>query len=189
MNTYEPTMFRIIFKKMVHGIVTPYYKRYARKLQLNKNDKIIDFGSGLGTLAKYMLPYLDSDESQLCCIDISKKWMAICKKRLQKKRNVVFYSGKIKNLRIRNNFFDKIIVHFVLHDIPLTNRQSIINELAKKIHKNGIIIIREPISKRHGMPIEEIKAIMRKAGLSEESSKFARRPFAGKVFDGIFTKL
>ena len=60
--------------------------------------------------------------------------------------------------------------------------------LAKALHPEGVLHIREPAKPGHGMPVSEIRALMRAAGLREIRAG-CTRSFRWKwICDGIFRK-
>ena len=91
-------------------------------------------------------------------------------------------------LNPKEKFYDKIVIHVVLHDIAKELRQDVVKALAKTLKKKGKLIIRDPTKPSHGMPAEEIREVMKKAGLVELKSHLSNRKFLGEVFDGVFEK-
>ena len=188
MTINDPNNLEVFVAKLVHFILHPYYKRYAKKLEIKSTDKVIDFGSGPGAMSKFIVKYLDEEQGVLDCVDISERWIKICKKRLRRYENVGFFQGMITKLNVKDDFYDKILIHFVLHDINQNIRQKVVTELGKKLTTNGKLIIREPTSRTHGIEEKEIEEIMNKAGLKKQASKLAKRRFVGTVYDGLFYK-
>jgi ubiquinone/menaquinone biosynthesis C-methylase UbiE len=115
----------------------------------------------------------------LTCIDISKDWMKIAKHRMRHYNNVDFKIGDILKMEINPNSYDAVYIHYVLHDIPFSQRQKIIEKLVYLLKKDGKLYIREPIKKSHGMPEDEILQIMQKCNLSETTKESDKTEFSG----------
>ena len=52
--------------------------------------------------------------------------------------------------------------------------------LSQKLKEGGLLFIREPIKKSHGMPVEEIRALLSDAGLNELEHKETKSEYIGK---------
>lgn len=144
-----------------------FYKDFVDNLNLNGNEKIFEFGSGPGCLSKPIIRQLSS-EGNLSCLDISDVAINILKKKLKKYNNVEYYLGDINKFKIKSNSYDLVIIHFVLHDVPIGERKNIIYKLSNLLKKGGKIVIKEPTKENHGMKGFEIKELMNQASLIEE---------------------
>ncbi len=155
------------------------YNRYFRTFGLTGNERVLDFGCGGGAGSRCLAKLLSKD-GHLTCVDVSRYWIAKARKRLDKYSNVECKSGDIRKLDIPENSFDVISVFHVLHDIAPEERQSITDRLAKLLNKDGKIFIREPIKESHGMPVQEIRALLSGAGLKELEHKESKSEYTGK---------
>ena len=172
-----------------HCLVSPLYKKYVKSLALKGNEKVLDFGSGMGTAAKHIAKILQKGNGYLICVDVSQPRMEEAKKRLRKYPNVDFQLGQIEDLPIEDNCFDAIVMHFVLHHIEKEQRQAKLKTLANKLKPNGKIFIREPMRESHGLPLEDIRNFMQDAGLKEISFKMTRSVLRGdKMYEGMYGK-
>jgi ubiquinone/menaquinone biosynthesis C-methylase UbiE len=188
MTIYNPTRLEIIIAKFSNWLLRKKYRKFVEMLDLKENDKVIDFGSGTGFLAKQMISKLTGANSWISCVEISEKWNNIARKNLRNFNKADFYTGWITDLDMKENYYDKIIIHIVLHDIAKEKREAIVIALAKKLKKKGQIIIREPTNPSHGMPAEEIRDYMKKANMAEVSGVDIERRFIGTTFQGVFEK-
>ena len=188
MTIYDPSKLELFLANVSNLVLAGYYRKYTDELELQENDKVLDFGSGNGYLAKLMSRKLTGKDSWLTCVEISEKWNRVAKKKLKNFGKADFYTGMITELDIKEKFYDKIVIHVVLHDIAKELRQDVVKALAKTLKKKGKLIIRDPTKPSHGMPAEEIRAVMKKAGLVELKSQLTERRFLGEVFDGVFEK-
>ncbi len=188
MTIYDPTKLEIVIARIINFVLRKRYRKFVDKLDLQANDKVLDFGSGTGFLAKQMANKLTGKDSWISCVEISEKWNKIAQKNLRKFNKADYYAGMITDLDIKDNYYDKIIIHVVLHDIDKEIREAIVKTLAKKLKKKGKIIIREPTRPDHGIPIEEIRGYMNKAKMIEISGEVIERRYWGNSFQGIFEK-
>ena len=157
-------------------------------LELQPNDKVIEFGSGTGYLANLMSKELVGRESWISCVEISEKWNEVARKKLKRYPNIDFYCGMIYELDMKDNFYDKVVIHVVLHDVPQEQREAVVKTMVKRLKKKGKIILREPIKVDHWMPEAEVRELMKKAGMVEVKSQLTDRRLIGTVFDGVFEK-
>ena len=155
------------------------YKGVVKKLHLNGNEKVLDYGSGAGPEAKYLAKALEKGGGEVHCVDISRVWMEQCKKHLRRYPNVHYHWGELKSLDLEKNSFDCAVIHYMLHDLPVEERGEKVKILAGLLKKGGKIYIKEPTKESHGMSAEEIRTIMEAAGLEEESGEEKKSFFGG----------
>ena len=120
--------------------------------------------------------------------EISEKWNEVARKKLKRYPNTDFYCGMIYELDMKENYYDKVVIHVVLHDVAQEKREAVVKAMVKRLKKKGKIILREPIKADHGMPENEIRELMKKAGMTEVQSQLTDRRLIGTVFDGVFEK-
>ena len=155
------------------------YNPYFKTFELKGNERVLDFGCGGGTGSRCLANLL-SKGGLLTCVDVSRYWMAKARKRLEKYSNVECKSGDIRELDIPDSSFDVISTFHVIHDIIPAERQYIIKTLSQKLKAGGLLFIRERIGKSHGMPVEEIRALLSDAGLNEIEHKETKSEYMGK---------
>lgn len=166
-----------MLKRIIGGPL--FYNKYFRMFNLKGNERVLDFGCGGGIGARSLLRYL-SEQGHVTCVDISEFWIARAKRRLRKFRNVTCRAGDIRNMDIRDGAFDVITTVHTIHDINPDERQEIIHVLAGKLIEQGRFFIREPIKKSHGMPVEEIRSLLIRAGLNEVEHSISTSEYKGK---------
>ena len=164
------------------------YKNYIEKFGLKGNEKILDFGCGGGVCARYIAELL-SKEGFLTCVDTSKFWLSKAEERMKKFNNVELKLGDISTLDIKDSSYDVVTIHFVLHDIEPNLRKGVINTLARKLKNGGLLFIREPTKKSHGMSAQEIRDLMTSSGLEETDFKITKSMITGPMYAGIFKKM
>lgn len=188
MTIYDPSKSEIAYTNFTHFVLRIYYKRFVKSLELQPNDKVIDFGSGTGFVAKLMSKKLVGKDSWISCVEISEKWNDIARKKLKRYPNVDFYCGMMYELDMKENYYDKIVAHWVIHDIPKEHREKIIKAMSKRLKKGGLIIFRDFVGSSHGMPESELRELMIKAGMIEVKSKLVEHRIAGTTLYGTFEK-
>lgn len=164
------------------------YEKYIAGMNLTGCEKVLDFGSGPGSAARFIAPQLNSPGGQLICQDISPTWMLVIKTWLSDRENIQFKLGDIRRLELEKGFFDIILIHFVLHDIDPGIREEIIHRISYLLKMGGKLYIREPRSNLHGIQAPEIHYLMQQAGLYEEKLKATRMSFIIPVNEGIYIK-
>jgi len=156
-------------------LYNPYFKTFG----LKGNESVLDFGCGGGTGSQCLANLLDKG-GHLTCIDVSRYWIARARKRLDKYSNVECKSGDIRELDIPDSSFDVISTFHVIHDITPAERQDIVKALSQRLKAGGLFFIKEPVKKSHGMPVEEIRALLSDAGLNEIEHKETKSEYVGK---------
>ena len=156
-------------------LYNPYFKTFG----LRGNENVLDFGCGGGAGSRCLANLLSKD-GHLTCVDVSSHWIAKAGKRLEMYSNVDCKSGDIRELDISDSSFDVISAIHVIHDITPTDRRDIIKTLSKKLKAGGLLFIREPVKKSHGMPVKEIRSLLPDAGLSEIKHKETKSEYMGK---------
>ena len=156
-------------------LYNPYFKTFG----LKGTERVLDFGCGGGAGSRCLADIL-SETGHLTCVDVSSHWIAKTRKRLDKYSNVECKAGDIRELDISDSSFDVISTMHVIHDIAPADRQDIVMTLSRKLKAGGIVFIKEPTKKSHGMPVEEIRATLSKAGLKEIEHKETKSEYTGK---------
>lgn len=182
---YEPPPLEIKLT-LVLGltILSPYYHRFAKGLGLKGHETVMDFGSGSGVCSRHIAARLRNG-GNLVCVDISKGWNTVIKNTLKLYNNVDFFLGSINRLDRQESSFDLIVIHFVLHDIPSSDRAGVLTDLARLLKSDGSIIIREP--QKHGLTNDEMEPMAANAQLVPISIKAHRIAFL-PVLDFHYTK-
>jgi ubiquinone/menaquinone biosynthesis C-methylase UbiE len=165
-----------------------YYRRYVDSFHLKGDERVLDFGCGPGSTAKFIARILERGGGELTCIDLLKTWIERAKKHLGRFSNVRYYAGDIRNWSGKDDYFDIVAIHFMLHDIEKAERLEAVKTLSKKMKSGAKLIIREPTKEDHGMQPDEIRDLMEENGLYEIEAKAAKNLMIGPMFTGIFRK-
>lgn len=182
-STYEPPQMEIgLTLALGLTVLSPYYRSFARSLNLTGCEQVLDYGSGSGICSRHIAARLQHG-GQLTCVDISHGWQAVIRKTLRRYRNVSYHLGRIQQLHLPESAMNLVVVHYVLHDIPAVERPEIVRALAATLKPNGRLVLREP--QNHGLSADEIQQLAAAAGLRCWFFE-ARKTFIGPVLDAIF---
>jgi 2-polyprenyl-3-methyl-5-hydroxy-6-metoxy-1,4-benzoquinol methylase len=189
MSITEPTktsirLHEFFWLKLMKG----YYSRFVGSFGLKGDEMVLDFGCGPGSTSKFIAQILEKGGGELTCLDLSEAWIERARKNLGKFSNVEYYAGDIRKWDEKNDYFDAVAIHFMLHDVEKSEREEVVRALAKKMKAGASLFIREPTKEGHGMRPEEIRELMSKNGLEETDSKESKSLMMGAVSTGFFTK-
>ena len=156
-----------------------YFKSFINSFALKGNEHVLDFGSGGGIGARFVLKHLGKN-GHITCVDRSSYWINKARRRMKKIPNVTFALGDISKLEIPDDAFDVVLARYVIHDVAPEDRQRVMNALVNKLKSGGTLNIWEPTKVSHGMPVEEIRELLSRSGLQEFSHKKTKSSFKGK---------
>jgi ubiquinone/menaquinone biosynthesis C-methylase UbiE len=155
------------------------YDSYYRSFGLKGDERVLEFGCGGGAGSRRLAGLLNSD-GHLTCIDISNYWISRAVKRLKRFSNVDCHAGDIRKLDLKDSWFDIITIFHVIHDIAPAERQDIVKVLSRKLKTGGMVYIREPVKISHGMPVDEIRALLSAVSLQEIQYEQTKAEYTGK---------
>ena len=155
------------------------YGPYIKTFGLRGDERVLDFGCGGGAGSRCLASFLNKD-GHLTCVDVAAYWIEKARKRLRKYPNVECRAGDIRELDIADSSFDVVSVFHVIHDIAPPERQGTVDVLSRKLKADGRLFIREPIKTSHGMPVDEIRALMSSAGLKEAEHRQSKSEYSGR---------
>lgn len=182
---YEPPPLEVFLTRLAFRFYgKSVYRAYANRLPLRGDERVLDFGSGLGTVAAYVAPRLP--KGQLVCADISARWMAACHKTLRAYPGVAFYRGDAYGLPLANGSFDLVYCHFVLHDIPREELEKVIPALAALLKEGGGLAFREPLDREE--PLRLIQRLLEENGLARQDSRVTDVPVMGNSLESLYRK-
>lgn len=182
--SHEPTWLEMFLTKLALLLCgKSVYKTFADHLQLSGAEQVLDFGCGMGTVAYYAIKRLP--QGQLTCLDISERWLKACRKTLRKCDNVSFVNSDTSALK--DNSFDLVYCHFVLHDISEGELESVIPALAKSLKQDGALVFREPLSEANKLNI--IKRLLLQNGLAAKDNRVVDIPIMGNALESIYIKI
>jgi ubiquinone/menaquinone biosynthesis C-methylase UbiE len=156
------------------------YTRFIDGMGLKGKERVMDFGSGPGVMAGMLAQRLEGSGGTVTCVDISKKWIEVAKRRLSGFRNVEFMLGDIRTMPVPEESFDVISIHYVIHDVDASMRPGVVAALARALKPGGRILVDEPRKTGHSLPQPEVKKLFMEVGMKEVDSKFTRLSYIGK---------
>ncbi len=159
------------------------YHRFIDDIGLKGDELVLDFGSGWGDNTRYISDALDNG-GRVLALDVSSKWQEVIRKRLKHRKNIEFINSELWKADLPDSSFDVIVIHYVLHEIPLEERLPTVKELATKLKPGGFFHLKEPTKAGHGMPIEEASSMMSEVGLIESHKVIKRGSFQVRYTKG-----
>ena len=179
----EPTLLEIFITKLafIFGGKT-VYNEFARRLHLKGAGRALDFGCGMGSVAYYLLkrPW----KGHLTCLDISQRWLKECRKKLKGFSNVDFLYATAADLP--QDSYDLIFCHFVLHDIPDDELETVIFSLSKALKPGGSLVFKEPLECVE--KIRTIKNLIEGCGLTSRRGRISDVPLMGSSLESVYVK-
>lgn len=113
------------------------YEAAVKFININKNDKILDLGCGIGSI----LNFVQTKTDNVYGVDISENSLAIAKKHLSS-----FVKLSLQDINNKTNFPDNFFDIVLLTDVieHISDRYSLMRELKRILKKDGIIVIVTP---------------------------------------------
>lgn len=180
---HEPSFLEILLTKFAFILCgKSVYKEFADRLPVDGNERVLDFGCGMGTVAYFAVKKLP--RGHLTCLDISSKWLNACRKTLRKYGNVSFLQSEATALQKES--FDVAYCHFVLHDIEQEELERVIPALVESIKPGGAFIFREPLNEAE--KLSTIKKLTKQKGLTIKDSRITDIPLMGNAIESIYVK-
>ncbi len=118
------------------------YKKLIKELELTGSETIMEFGSGVGSLAKKLATVLQN-QGQLTCVDVNEKFLNRTKKKLKNYSNVKFLLGEISEMELLSNSFDYIVATWVLHHVKKNSLEPSIQKFFSILKDTGKIFVIE----------------------------------------------
>ena len=159
-----------------------YYEPYFRSCGgFQGDERVLDFGCGGGIGTRCIADHLRRG-GLVTGVDVSSYFASKAKKRLATRSNAEILRGEIGELNLAKVSFDLITIIHVIHDIAKAKRPATVRSLGAVLKPGGTLWIWEPTRASHGMPVEEIRALMGEIALSEVSAQIGANDFRG-VFE------
>jgi len=135
------------YDRLMYIITAGRYPSLMRKaiqsMTIKPNDKILDLGAGTGRNACLMMDYL-STEGELLALDISEEMITQFKKNCADYYNVDIIEKRIdKDIddSVHKEYYDKVVISFVLHGFPQYARKQIANNAFRTLKMGGELFI------------------------------------------------
>ena len=181
----EPGFLDLMLSKLEFILIgRSVYKDFAYRLALAGDERVLDFGCGMGLVAYYAAKRLP--RGQLVCADFSTVRLRACGRRLLGHDNTTFHKINLDCPELPTGF-DLIYCHFVLHELVKGEMASIILLLAGCLNSGGKLIFREPL--RDSEKLSIIKGLLEANHLSLMDSRIADIPHKGNVLESTYIKI
>ncbi len=147
----EPTKYfrsRLINNYIYKGPLIEWYCRVKTAMESNytlfeslmpKKGKVVDVGCGYGFLP-YMLLY-KSRHREILGLDYDEEKICVAQNSASKRDNINFETADVTTYEFP--YADGFIISDVLHYLEPEQQINVIEKLAQKINKNGILVIRD----------------------------------------------
>ncbi len=180
---YGPTHLEIFLTRLAFFFCgRSVYKAFANCLPLNGGEQVLDFGSGMGTVAYYAAKRLP--RGHLTCLDISERWLDACRRTLRGYKNISYLLCRSPELD--KDSFDVVYCHFVLHDIPDDELERVIPALAGALRPGGVLAFREPLNDTDKISL--IKCLAEQNRLTARDSRITDIPMMGNALECLYIK-
>lgn len=122
------------------GFYQPFIKKAIQSMNIQPEDKIIDFGCGTGRNACYMAKYL-SPNAKIIGMDISDIMENHFEEKCKNYSNIQFIKQRIDQPFNLNEKFDKVFMSFVFHGFPHEIREIILQNALNHLKEGGTLNI------------------------------------------------
>lgn len=163
---------------------TSVYKKFADSLGLHGQEQVLDFGCGLGTVARYTAPQILG--GRLVCADISRQRLKQCKKIVKKFGNVECTDLSTNDNPFQEESFDVIYCHFVLHEIEDIELKNTLERMFRWLKTQGKLVFREPA--KDSARLRHIDITLQGIGFVRDSTLITDIPLMGNAIEGRYTK-
>ena len=179
----EPTRLEMFLTKITFLLFgKSIYKAFADRLPLVGNERVLDFGCGMGTVAYFTSERLT--RGKLTCLDISNQWLNACRKTVRGCGNVAFLHAEATALS--EDSFDVVYCHYVLHDLSEKDLEKVVPALVKSLTTGGTLIFREPLNEAEKLNL--IKELIDQNQLSLKDSRITDVPLMGNALESVYKK-
>lgn len=122
------------------GIYSTFINKAIESIEINSDDRILDFGAGTGRNALLMNNYI-SENGEIVGLEISDEMIKQFKLKCQNIPNLSIIKKRIDKSFELDEKFDKIFISFVIHGFPHEVRTEIIKNAYNNLKKDGEFVI------------------------------------------------
>ena len=121
MFTEVSTKYDLMNDIMSFGAHRLWKKRLVEMMHIQRNDSIIDVGSGTGDLINLILK--KNSSVSVYYVDLNLEMLNQAKKQhYNMERRIQFFNANAEELPFKNNFFDKYVISFCLRNITYVEK-------------------------------------------------------------------
>ncbi len=143
----------------------------ARASGFPENLKILDFGAGVGNSIPYFRKHLE--HSDLTCLDVSRKSLAMGERRFQSEANFVHFDGN--TIPFPDDHFHMVFTACVFHHIAHDEHSGLLREILRVLRPGGALALFEhnpmnPLTVRavNTCPFDENAVLIRAGRMKNE---------------------
>jgi len=179
---FEPSKTEVILNNTIsYTFLKGYFKSYIDEKKVDLSHRVLDYCCGSGILTYCILNFTKNIDVTFA--DISNRWLISSRRKLK-------FFGSVRSFKI-NSFeelvcggsYDKIIIHYSLHDFPKHLQGKVLNHALDNLHCCGSIHIREPINNSHGFKLYEIIDLIEKLKNIKYNYNLDKNIFMGEYID------
>ena len=122
------------------GLYKPFIRKAIRAMDIQPDDRILDFGCGTGRNACLMAKYL-SPGGKVVGLDISEIMGEHFEKKCRKYPNLEFRQQRVDQSFDHGEKYDKVFMSFVFHGFPQDVRHIILENALRHLRKGGTLNI------------------------------------------------
>lgn len=162
---FEPSKTEVMLTELAGLVVRGYYRDFVNSINIHSESTVLDYCSGSGIIASLIAKRLE--KGSLVCADVSQSWLNRTMARNNRYSHITGVHLRNFNEPLGPRLFDRIVVHYVLHDFPTEYRIPILRHLAINLDAKGLLVIREPLRPRngaHGISLHELINSIESAG-------------------------
>lgn len=178
--SHDPTTFDVVTTRLLgRTLLRPFWRGWVRRLQLQRGERVLDFGSGSGQLSR-RLALAVGPTGKVSCLDVSSRWLEVAREEAGDLAWVDFHLGDLDSLP--PSAYDVVHLHYVLHDIPPAYRGAVCTALRERLRPGGRLVLREPLYYLM-LDTEELLALTKRVGFEQPARPRRRWWLAGPVIE------
>ena len=122
------------------GSYSIFIKNALKSMNIDQNDKVLDFGAGTGRNALLMNKQL-SEKGEILGLEISELMIAQFKNKTKNFKNINIINQRIDQPFEFEKKYDKVFISFVFHGFPFEIQKNIIQNAYNNLKDDGEFII------------------------------------------------
>lgn len=136
----EARHYDLMMNLISMGSYPAFIQKVVNEMNIQPQDKILDFGCGSGRNICLMTQHL-SNQGRVLGLDIGSEMLEQSETRCKQFPNVEFKNQRIDEVLPYENEFDKVFISFVLHGFVQEKRLQIIDNARRALRPGGEFII------------------------------------------------
>lgn len=110
---------------------------------LPKAARILDMGCGPGTSTRYLAETFP--KARITAMDLSAPYLKVAQENLRPYSKVDFVQGDATATDFKDGLFDAVVSTYVLHELPLAEREKLIKEAWRLLKSGGILALADSL--------------------------------------------